>query len=129
MTVPDDPAAHAPQAQESISEAELDAVVNELKEQYSALLPAILDELDQTLAKARDRNSDEIILIDAKSMAHRLSGTVGSYGFDALSRRFGELEILMNDIIEKVHAGDDGAEKMWDRIEEKQKEIRAALPA
>lgn len=70
---------------------ELQAKFLKLRDTYAAKLPSKVVELEQAVARARSSGSEDE-LKQARSLAHRLRGTAGSYGFSAVSQAGGELE-------------------------------------
>lgn len=68
-----------------------------LRESYRRTLPGHLDELRAKLAAARESRS-ETAWAEMARLVHRLKGTAGSYGFDAVAA---ELEAL-EDVVERA---------------------------
>jgi len=60
---------------------ELQAEMDKLHAEYGRELPAKLDELRRAVRRARERPSEVKLQQEARTLAHRLSGTAGSYGF------------------------------------------------
>jgi HPt (histidine-containing phosphotransfer) domain-containing protein len=60
---------------------ELEAEMDKLHAEYARELPAKLAELQQAVRRARAHPLDEKLRQAARTLAHRLAGTAGSYGF------------------------------------------------
>lgn len=59
---------------------------------YLKELPGKLDELSRSLAAARDGGGDAAAMREARTLAHRLSGTAGAYGFPAAGEAAARVE-------------------------------------
>jgi HPt (histidine-containing phosphotransfer) domain-containing protein len=76
----------------SQEEADLQKVLATLRTDYAKQLPPKLIDLSKATQNAiADPNTKEY----ARSLAHKLRGTAGSYGFHALSAAAGVLEDLL----------------------------------
>lgn len=60
---------------------EVQREMDKLHDEYERELPAKLDELRRAVRRARSNPLDEKARLEARSLAHRLAGTAGSYGF------------------------------------------------
>jgi HPt (histidine-containing phosphotransfer) domain-containing protein len=73
-------------------ETELQKMLAKLREDYAKQLPQKLDDLSRAVHSAiADPSTKEY----ARSLAHKLRGTAGSYSFSALSEAAGKLEDLL----------------------------------
>jgi len=64
-----------------------------LRESYRRTLPQQLEALRAKLANAQTGGSDA--LADAARLAHRVKGTAGSYGFDAVAAELEGIEEIL----------------------------------
>jgi len=71
------------------------ARVEVLKASYAAKLAAKLDDLREALRVAIDRPEDGAAIEHGRTLAHRLRGTAGSYGFPEVSALAGRVEDLL----------------------------------
>ena len=74
-------------------EAELAA----LKAEYAASLPGKVDQLAELVESVATGNP--AALAELRTRAHRLRGTAGSYGFDAIGRAAGLLEEAVKAVV------------------------------
>jgi diguanylate cyclase (GGDEF)-like protein len=96
----------APPAAESASgdsDAGLAAIMEQLREEYRRELPRKLEVLAHAVDLVRELEADPIALAAARSDAHRLRGTAGSYGFIAIGQAAGRIEDAL------VRLPDEGA--------------------
>jgi len=62
-------------------DAELQAEMDKLHAEYERELPGKLEELRRAIRRARANPLEEKARLEARTLAHRLAGTAGSYGF------------------------------------------------
>lgn len=74
--------------------AVLEEKLTVLRESYRRTLPGHLAALGAKLAAARESRS-EAAWAEVAQLAHRLKGTAGSYGFDALAAELEALEEIL----------------------------------
>jgi chemotaxis protein histidine kinase CheA len=91
---------------------EIQAALQELRREYLAELPGLLDTLASAVTTAKKNGSPED-LRTAISKAHALKGTSGSYRFNEISEAAG----LMEDGLLGIQAGWLPAEQGWPEIE------------
>ena len=89
------------------------AALAELREQYARELPQLFTALAAVVAELR---ADPDVAGDAKGMAHRLRGTAGSYGFQAVSDAAARLESALTEPL------------AWGEIEAAIEAVRAGIP-
>ncbi len=104
---------------------ELQRVLDELRVEYGASLPAAIDELTAAFRAAQAQPS-EAAWMGARSLAHRLRGTAGSYGFPTVSVVSGRLEDALEELLSAEEGRREGAER---RVERALGELLAASPA
>lgn len=69
------------------------AALDELRAEYGGTLPARAAELARALERVRAASGDDpVLLLEATTHAHRLGGTAGSYGFDAVGEHATRIE-------------------------------------
>lgn len=68
-----------------------------LKREYSAEVPAKVDEIAAAIEEA-ERSGAPDALARATSLAHRLAGTAGSYGLPDVGDRAGAVEDALRDV-------------------------------
>ncbi|MBT9557420.1 MAG: response regulator [Myxococcales bacterium] len=73
-------------------------VLSTLRMQYGAKLPGRLADAERLIADARLRGTRDA-LDAAISIAHRLRGTAGSYGFTGVSSAFGRIEESLRGVV------------------------------
>lgn len=91
---------------------EIRAALEELRQEYLAELPGLLNTLSDAVTTAKKSASDDD-LRTAISKAHALKGTSGSYRFTEISEAAG----LMEDGLLGIQAGWLPAEQGWPEIE------------
>jgi DNA-binding response OmpR family regulator len=104
-------------------EEELQAQLLELSRGYRERLPQKLEELQKALELARS-NPEKIP--DARSLAHRLHGSAGSYGLPELGEAIGKIEVQLS------QSGPTGQAWNWktlfEYLEEAQSLLRRSQP-
>ena len=91
--------------------AKLTAAVAELRAEYLPTVPAKLATLEALVRQARS-NGDDDSRERLRALAHRLRGTMGSYGFAEIGAAVGRIE----DALAPPRSG-ERAPDMWDEIE------------
>jgi CheY-like chemotaxis protein len=109
-----------PPAPNSI-EPSVDAELRELQEMFAASLPGKIDEMESAILLAQ---SDPARVPEAKSHAHRLRGSAGSYGFPAVGAAAGVIEDLL---AEACSAGGEQRPRLWDDVRRALASARNAL--
>ena len=89
------------------------AALAELREQYARELPLVFVALAAAVSALR---ADPDAVTEAKGMAHRLRGTAGSYGFQAVSDAAAQLESALAPPL------------CWSDVEPAMEAVRAAIP-
>ena len=81
-------------------DAELDAVLKALKGEYLNELPDRLSEMKGYFQKAKTDEEKQLEwLTQAHTIAHRLAGTAGSYGFAELSATAANLDLYLKNLL------------------------------
>lgn len=104
-------------------EAAIRAALAELRAEYRELVPAQLRELEDCIAQARRGEGGAAALALARTLAHRVRGTAGSYGWPAVGEAAGRIE----DALEA--AGEALGEEAAAGIAQALADARAALAA
>jgi HPt (histidine-containing phosphotransfer) domain-containing protein len=83
---------------------EYDEALNEvlagLRDEYSKELPERLSEMKEYFKKAKvDEEKQLEWLVQAHTIAHRLAGTAGSYGFAEMSAAAANLDLYMKNLL------------------------------
>ena len=86
----------------------------DLREGYRLKLARDLSGLDARFRRRAQGQLPRDELESARSLAHRVKGTAGSYGFDSASAALARIEEQLEGLLEK--AGPDPA-RAWDEIE------------
>lgn len=92
-------------------EKPLEHLLKDLQKNYASRLPNKLDELAATLKEAQ---LDSGKLPEARTLAHRLRGTAGSYGFSSVGAAVGRVEEGLIDLESSSHSH----RHLWPRIEQ-----------
>jgi HPt (histidine-containing phosphotransfer) domain-containing protein len=96
-------------------DAEMAATLAALKAEYLARLGEKVRELEDAVQRARTGQSPD--LEEASSLAHRLFGTAGSYGYHAVSTAAGRVEFLLESARKQATAPD------WNAVRESLREL------
>jgi DNA-binding response OmpR family regulator len=83
----------------------LDAVMEQLRDDYRRELPRKLEVLAHAVDLVRELEADPVALAAARSDAHRLRGTAGSYGFIAVGQAAGRIEDALVRLPDEAAAG------------------------
>jgi len=103
--------------------AQVAAALDELRVEYGAALPARAAELSSAVERLRAAPDDAASLAHAVTMAHRLGGTAGSYGFTAAGEHAGRVE----DELPRTRATDPSERATaWAAIDVAMKSLAAA---
>jgi HPt (histidine-containing phosphotransfer) domain-containing protein len=86
-------------------DAEIEAVFAQVKNEYRRALPERLSELIRAITQARSQSDQLAPLNHALEEAHRMKGTLGSYGFVELARSVASVEMLLRQTKEKAGQG------------------------
>lgn len=74
------------------ADQDLQDELEKLRREYASKLPDKLDDLRRAINAAREGPGESSLLNQAKSLAHKIRGTAGSYGFTAIGERIGKIE-------------------------------------
>ncbi len=92
-------------------DAELNEILANLRSEYRGELPHRLEEMRGYLNQARSADAKQLEWLEkAHTIAHRLAGTAGSYGFDSLSQAAANLDLYLKNLM-KSEAGAAAAAK------------------
>jgi HPt (histidine-containing phosphotransfer) domain-containing protein len=86
-------------------DAEIEAVFAQVKNEYRRALPERLSELIRAITEARAQSDQLAPLNHALEEAHRMKGTLGSYGFVELARSVASVEMLLRQTKDKASHG------------------------
>jgi HPt (histidine-containing phosphotransfer) domain-containing protein len=86
-------------------DAEIEAVFAQVKNEYRRALPERLSELIRAITQARAQSDQLAPLNHALDEAHRMKGTLGSYGFVELARSVASVEMLLRQTKDKASQG------------------------
>jgi chemotaxis protein histidine kinase CheA len=92
----------APEDDDNSSEYDeaLNEVLASLRNEYANELPERLSEMKGYLKNARDDEEKQLEwLVKAHVIAHRLTGTAGSYGFTELSTAAANLDLYLKNLL------------------------------
>ncbi|HEY9871132.1 MAG TPA: response regulator [Candidatus Obscuribacterales bacterium] len=95
------------------AEQDLQDELDKLRREYASKLPDKLDDLRRAVNAARERANESSLLNQAKSLAHKIRGTAGSYGFTTIGERVGKIEEALT-LLEKEERQD--ASELWNRV-------------
>lgn len=98
-------------------------VLAELRAEYLEELPGKLQDLADSLEAARRDPGDAARQREARSQAHQLHGTAGSYGFSSMSAAAKRVE----DTLAAIEAGEVAPTPAWAKIDDALADARAAL--
>lgn len=88
------------------------AALAELRAEYSVALPGVVGEL-ATAARAAFHSIDDPDLRHVQTLAHRMHGAAGSYGFKAVSASAAKLEELL---VLQAKVGEPHGEALRDAV-------------
>ncbi len=105
-----------------MSESTTDKLVR-LRRSYLEALPEKLGAVEASLKAAQ---GSEVLVAVAFTDVHKLKGSTGSYGYEALSARLAEVHELLYDCVEEKRPPTD---EQWRHIDALLVAARAAIPA
>jgi HPt (histidine-containing phosphotransfer) domain-containing protein len=100
---------------------EIAAAARELAQEFAEVLPARVEALASALAEAKAAPESEALRDQLVLLAHRLAGTAGSHGFDAVGEEARAIENLVVD----QGAAMCSDERHWRELEERMAAVRA----
>jgi diguanylate cyclase (GGDEF)-like protein len=103
----------------------LRAQFEQLRKRYATKLPGKMEEISRRLAEARTATDPTEALTEARTLAHRLRGTAGSYGFPRCGRAAGQLE----DLLQSVLRGQAELHQIAPQLEELTRLFQSAVSA
>lgn len=99
------------------------AAFSEIRAQYALELPGEVLALVAALKRARAEEGRAESAAAARTIAHRLCGTGGSYGFTEISEAAAELEVALK----AIEANASPPAEAWPEIDRMLRRIRTAL--
>ncbi len=113
--VPRPPPPPARSLMDNAEDADMAAMLAALKAEYLDRLGDKVRELEDAVQRARSAQAPD--LEEASSLAHRLYGTAGSYGYHAVSTAAGRVEFLLESARTRATAPD------WNAVREALREL------
>ncbi len=112
-------------------DAALEEVLKSLRSDYLNELPERIAEMKDYLQKAKDdEEKQREWLADAHTVAHRLAGTAGSYGFAELSHAAAEVDQYMKKLLKSnAQTGEVANRLNWQLMDELVDEMDKAVPS
>ena len=96
----------------------LENTLAQLSARFGSELPLRLDELDRTLHEIKMDPQNEVLIATARTYAHKLRGTAGSYGFAPVSEAMGKVEDALIEL---------GNHSYCNQVQDAWKEIDSAM--
>ncbi|HIA52171.1 MAG TPA: Hpt domain-containing protein [Candidatus Melainabacteria bacterium] len=111
-------------------DAALEDVLKSLRGDYLIELPDRVAEMNEFFDKARSDVEKQVEwLTEAHTIAHRLAGTAGSYGFAELGRAAAELDQYLKKLLKKdAETGSVANRLNWQMLNGLVEEVGKAVP-
>lgn len=111
-------------------DAALDEVLKALRGDYLIELPDRVAEMNEFFDKARSDEEKQVEwLTEAHTIAHRLAGTAGSYGFAELGRAAAELDQYLKRLLKKdAETGSVANRLNWQMLNGLVEEVGKSVP-
>ena len=111
-------------------DAALDEVLKALRGDYLIELPDRVAEMNEFFDKARSDVEKQVEwLTEAHTIAHRLAGTAGSYGFAELGRAAAELDQYLKKLLKKdAETGSVANRLNWQMLNGLVEEVGKSVP-
>lgn len=112
-------------------DAALEEVLKSLRSDYLNELPERLADIKGYLEKAKNDEAEQLFwLTEAHTVAHRLAGTAGSYGFADLSQAAAEVDQYMKKLLmSDAQTGEVANRLNWQLLDELVDEMDKAVPS